>query len=261
MAETICIVGNSVSLLVWPRRNKTDDLTYAEHLETMGWIIKSASRQGVMISDTCFYLEDDVLNNRPDYLILQFGIVEATYRARPRFLHRQFSNNNWRNSVVRIPYRGPQKRSLISLLNKAYRQAEKLFFALGIKWRYLSPRLFQDALEQTISTCKRHCGAKGYILIGILPVNERLEEIAPGTRQSTSEFNEIMRAFAENTSHVRFVNPSEIFQQESLNELIPDSIHLSALGHELLAQKLNAILLGLGSSSSRRFEDDLTTVA
>ena len=242
MGKTICILGNSVSLLVWPKRNTPNDRTYGEHLRAMGWHVKSASRQGVMISDTCLYLEDDVLNNAPDYLILQFGVVESTYRARPRFLHKQFSNNNWRNNIVRIPYRGPSKRAFVSLLNKAYQQIEKALFASGIRWRYLSPRHFRDALEQTVAACKKNSGVKGYILVGISPINERLEQIAPGTRQSTAEYDEIMRAYAESTPHVSFISLFEVFQNESLKEVVPDGIHLSALGHKLLAKELNSIL-------------------
>jgi len=244
MHKTVCIVGNSVSLLVWPRRDNGSDLTYAEHLEVMGWVVKSTSRQGVMISDTCLFLEDDVLNIRPDHLILQFGIVEATYRARPRFFHKWFSNNNWRNSVVQIRYRSPFKRSLVSILNKLYQQTEKVQFALGLKWRYLSPKLYRDSLEQTVATCKRYSGIKSYILIGVSPINERLEGLAPGTQQSVGEYNEIMREFAEETSQVEFVDPSEIFQDEKYADLVPDGIHLSAAGHALLASKLNAILVG-----------------
>ena len=84
-----------------PDRISENEKTYVEWLERYGTVI-NASKQAVMLKDVYRYLEDEVIRHFPDYVIINMGIVEATYRARPRFLQNYLSENAWNNNIINV---------------------------------------------------------------------------------------------------------------------------------------------------------------
>lgn len=242
LGQTI-VLGNSVSLLVWPRRGGPQDQPYPELLSSMGWSVRNASKQGVTVGDVYCYLEDEVLSKSPESIVMQFGIVEATYRTRPRALHQAFSNNNWCNSIINMPYRSIGVKKLYRTIGQFYRLVERLLFAIGLKWRYMSPDDFEDAIRGIIGKCRAQSSAKVFLLVGIPPVGPELERKAPGTAHSTAVYNEVMQKIAAEAPDIQFICLERLFAQLPIELAVADDIHLTAEGHKLLALAIHNITL------------------
>lgn len=242
MSVKIAILGNSVPLLVFPRRCSLNDKTYAELLEENGCKIINASKQAVTLADVYRYLEDEVIRYFPDYLIIHLGIVEATFRARPRFLQNYFNENAWKNNIINISYCSTYKRAIQRVIKSIYKLLEKILYSLRIKWRYLSPGKFSHALKDLLICLEAHTPVKKIIIVGMLPGNTILEKLAPGTGQSIEEFNAIMRNISFGFHNTHYLNVEEILSGHALQEISPDSIHFNALGHKLLAKHILSII-------------------
>ena len=108
----ISILGNSVPLLIHPFRKNAEEKTYTEILYDNGLHIVNGAKQSAMVTDVYTYLEDECIRHFPDFVILHFGIVEATFRARPRWLQNVFSMNAWNNSVIKKKYNSAVTRGV-----------------------------------------------------------------------------------------------------------------------------------------------------
>lgn len=192
----------------------------------------------MIITDLYRSFEEDVLCKAPTHIIFHFGIVEATTRARPRLLHSLFSKNNWRNRLVDIPYRSMLSRFLIRKLATLYRPIERGLFKCRLTWRYLNPRKFNLALRELINLCHAQTPVKNIFLIAIMPVSNKFECIAPGTRKSVAKFNSILKSIAEDMEIVEYISIEETQHPNSI-PFSPDSIHLNASAHYKIADTID----------------------
>ncbi len=241
----VCILGNSVPMLVQPLRQNSDEKTYVEHLRGNGFSVLNASKQSAMLSDLYYYLEDECIRHYPDYVVLNFGIVECTYRARPRWLQDYFSMNAWNNSVINKGYNGGIKRGIKFIGKRLFRKIiERPLFAVGIKRRWLGPAHFKFILRDVVKRIFSDSPAKKIILVGMPPIAPWIERQAPGTQQSIAEYNSIFRSVKEEYENILYLDPSTLAPPERMKELTEDGIHYTAKGHVLVAQALMPLLKG-----------------
>lgn len=240
----ISIIGNSVPLLIQPFRRSAEDMTYAEHLRDRGFAVVNAAKQSAMVTDLYTYLEDECIRHFPDFVIIHFGIVEATYRARPRWLQNAFSMNAWNNSVIRRGYNGPITRGLKYVAKKLYRKSlERIIFGLGLQRRWVGPERFRFVLRDVVKRVFADTPTKRVVIIGMPRVAEWVEREAPKTNRSIDEFNQVMRDCATEYPNISFFDAVD-FQQRTPTAISPDGIHFTAAGHRLLADRLGEMLNG-----------------
>lgn len=242
--KKIGILGNSVSLLVLPHRKAIDDKTYAEHLEDQGYSIINASKQSVMLYDVYRYLEDELIRYFPDYIVINMGIVEATLRARPRFLQNFFSENAWRNNIINISFLTMLQRGFRRVSKVFYRFVERILYALHIKWRWMSPRKFKFAIYDVLKILSTYTPAKKIIVLGMLPVSSELDRVSPGTKDSVVQYNNFMREESSRFERAIFVGMDDIFSSDEIKNATEDSIHLSALGHKRVSEHISNMIEG-----------------
>jgi hypothetical protein len=241
----VSILGNSVPLLIQPFRQGAHDKTYIEHLRDDNFTILNASKQSVILSDYYYFLEDECIRYFPDYVIIHTGIVECTYRARPRWLQNVFSMNAWNNSVIGKKYNGPVKRGIKYIVKKIYRKSvERPLYMLGIKGRWLGPKDFRFIIKDISKRIFSDTPVKKIILIGMLPISSVIERQAPGTQKSIIEYNQILKSLSEEYPNIIYFDPQSVTSADSQSEVSSDGIHLTSLGHKLLAEKLKELLHG-----------------
>jgi len=241
MNLSVCIVGNSVSILIHPPRVAPHEKTYCEILRDRGFTVIHAGKQAVVAADLYRYLEDEVVRHFPDHVILHFGIVECTCRARPRWLQNFFSLNDWTNSIVGGALNSERTRFAKIVLRKIYRRLiERPLYAAGVSWRWLSPDDFRRVYLDVIQRLFRETAVKKIQLVGITPVTDELERRVPGTRASTKMYNAVMVEISRTVPDVLYVD----VDTPEFAPLSMDGIHLTAEGHELLARRIEANLTG-----------------
>jgi len=238
----VSILGNSVPLLIQPFRQHPEEQTYAEILRDRGLQIVNGTKQSAMVTDVYGYLEDECIRHFPDFVILHFGIVEATYRARPRWLQNVFSMNAWNNSVINKGYNGPVTRGIKYVGKKIYRHTvERIIFTFSLQRRWVSPRRYRFVLRDICKRIFSDTPAKRILLIGLPQVADWVEREAPGTKRSVEECNAVMKALPTEYANIFFVDLAAM-QNQTPTAFSPDGIHLNAVGHRLLAEKLLELL-------------------
>lgn len=238
----IAILGNSVSMLVIPQRVGAHEKTYIEHLGEAGFSVINASKQSVMLSDTYRYLEDEIIRHYPDYVVINMGIVEATYRARPRFLQNYFNENAWKNSIINIDYCSVTQRAARRVIKFIYRHLERAMYALHLKWRWMPPGKYRHALRDILIAILRDTGTKKVFILGMLPIAPSLERKIPGTNNSIIQYNKIMQDISGLFKTVSYVDLEAILYAKESFAVSNDSIHFNAQGHRMIAEKLAALI-------------------
>lgn len=227
-----------------PFRTKAEEKTYAEHLRDQGFLVINSAKQSSVVTDLYLYLEDECIRHFPDYVILHFGIVEATWRARPRWLQNVFSMNAWNNSVIRKGYNGPITRGVKFIAKKTYKRLiERVCFALRLRTRWVGPKDFQFVFRDVAKRIFSDTPARKIILVGMTPVAAWVERQTPGTNESIKKYNQLMREVAGEYANIHFLDTARLFSEPSTT-FSPDGIHLSAEGHYRVANALKQLLQG-----------------
>jgi hypothetical protein len=252
-APRVCILGNSVPLLIQPFRASSHEKTYGEHLAAKEFVVINSSKQSAMVSDLYYYLEDECIRQFPDYVIFHFGIVECTYRARPRWLQNFFSMNAWNNSVISKGYNGPLVRGGKFLVKKLYRKTlEKVLYALGIKRRWVGPEKFRFIITDVFKRIFSDTPVKRIIVVGMPPIADWMEKHIPGTQVSITEYNTILKDICTLYPNIVYVDTHHAFQQKGdYDKLTQDGIHFTAAGHAFFSDQLLPLLTG----ERRQFTD------
>lgn len=242
---TVCILGNSVSMLVQPFRSSAEDRTYGEHLRERGFTVVNRSKQAVVLTDVYRYFEDEVTREFPDYVILNFGIVDCTVRVRRRWLQNAFAMNAWNNSVINRVYNGPLHRGFLHFAKRFYAKTfEPALYALGLGRRWVSPGTFRFVLKDLVKRLFADTPAKRIILVGMLTPSHWLEREAPGTTASAAEYNTIMADLAAEYPALAYLDTEVAVAVPARSTVTWDGIHLTGLGHRMLADALEKLLTG-----------------
>lgn len=243
--KKICILGNSVSLLVVPDRKNSIEKTYSELFEEVGYNVINSSKQATTLSDVFRYFDDEVIRLFPNIVIINYGIVEATYRTKPRWLNNYFSGNDWNNNIIDNSYCPFFSRFIRKGFKILYKPIGRIFFLLHLKWRFMTPKKFSKALFLLLLKLTAYTPVKQIIILGMLPIDGNLEKIAPGTKSSVLEYNMIMNKVCDSYEKAIFIDLSSIFTEKSeLLQASIDSIHLTAYGHKMVFDKIYSLING-----------------
>lgn len=139
---------------------------------------------------------------KPDFVILQSGIVDCAPRALTR-LELEFVKRLRMYRLVR-----PMSELLRKMRRISYTKLEQF--------------------EQTLEALKQHFSPGQLVAIGILPGCEAYEKAVPGITQQIRSYNEIL------SKHTRFIS-TDMYPSEAIAN---DFHHMTPTGHALLAETL-----------------------
>lgn len=240
----VCVVGNSVGFKVRPPRQAVDDLTYSELLQRDGHEVRNVSKAGVMLAEQFGLLDDDVITYFPDVVILHHGIIEVFHRQTVRRWNNAAILNQYRNQVAFAPYRGssPWSRS-VNLGWRAVNGVTRRIAGLtGRSWQWQSTQAFLQVMRATSDLLLKETPARLFV-VGITPPAPKAELDLPGLTQSIAHANDGLRQLCLDLgARAEYVDVPALLRGHAHEELVPDGIHFSALGHRLLAQVLIARL-------------------
>lgn len=232
----ICILGNSVPLLVSPYRQNEEEMTYGEILRNNLFEVKNCGRQSTMISDLYKTLEEDCLSFFPDIVVLNYGIVECTYRTRTRWLQSRFSINAWKNTIISTPLMVRWKRIRNYVIKKLLRPFDRFFHCIGLHYRWMPPSKFGFCLMDISRAILKETGVNEIIVLGMLEARTWLEREAPKTSKSIIRYNEIMKSLCSSTQGLVFIDTARLLGNDLAYS--DDGIHFTATGHELIAKAI-----------------------
>lgn len=235
----ICILGNSVPLVVAPARSSREEGTYAEILLTQGHEVHNAARQSMLITDLYRCLEEDCISRAPQIVVLNFGIVEATMRVRSRRLQNGLTANAWKNVISGTPCMGPYHRAFAHAVRRVVRLVERPAFALHLAHPWVRPGLFEFALKDIAKSVFKDTPTEQVILIGMPRSPSWLEREAPGTSRMVDALNAIMIRVAGSCADTQYIDPNGIPGPQGAYS---DGIHFTASGHRWIAEQLMAMM-------------------
>lgn len=233
MQRTIVIMGNSVSLVMRPPRAGADERTYAEILagelpaQVINW-----SQRAATVGDGLRAVEREVVPRYPEAVILQYGIVECTYRDVPRWLYQytKLRLQGDEGALERLPVRLAAR--LLVPLSRAWARARGT-------WRWMEPPVFAEDLRKLTALIRKETAASIFLL-SIPQPSARVEGLSPGTQRSAGEYNAALRDLAA-SEKITLLDAAAIAAPDP-ERLLPDGIHFSAAGHRLVADQLIALL-------------------
>lgn len=245
--KKICISGNSVGLRVRDPidKEKTDSKNFSGYLESDGYYVINKCRAGVMIDEAYGLIEEDILSHNPDYIILCFGIVEVSKRRTIRSIQNATIHNYYLNSIRYKKYnynKGIQKieNLLFRIINGLTRRFAEKF---NINWQWMSNNNYSMVLNNCVGCLLKETNAK-IIVLKILNPGQRIENKVPGTMENVQKVNLKLQKLKDNfvDSRVLILDLNKLIRNENLSQIIPDGIHLSGRGHEILANSIDMLI-------------------
>ncbi len=234
MAAPICILGNSVSLVLRPPRQRPDERTYAELLrDDDGYALINWSQRAAMVSDGLRAVEDEVITRYPQAVIIQYGIVECTYRDMPRWLYQfvKLRLQGDENRLQRLPVQ-LAARTLMPL-------SRRVWTRLRGRWRWMEPEVFAADIRKLVLLLRKETAALPLVM-NIPTPSQRVERLAPGTVASAAEYNRVLAHLTAELD-VPLIDAAALIAPDP-DALLPDGIHFSAAGHQRVAATIRAIL-------------------
>jgi hypothetical protein len=234
----VAVLGNSVPLLVSPRRSHRDEGTYPERLEVLlaeadlPATVTNRSRLFELIHEGGRRFPHEVAPLQADVLIVNYGILELQPNVLPTTVNRHLTRVTpggrglrrlWHR--VAVPRMWPVARAW-----QRWASAR-----VGLRTWRLRPELFVAELADLVRIARN-----SQVLVLVLDVHEpgpRLEHFMPGVRARWVRFQTVLRDYvaALDDPGVRLVEVSAVV--EDLGEVeLGDGQHLSATAHARVAE-------------------------
>lgn len=219
----ILIFGNSVGLNVRP--NTDSKWTYVRFLERKypykeGHLVINKCKWNLMITDeTLETFANEVLQNRPDYIIFNFGINESAPRTIPKFLWRILNNQDGRQSNMKV------------LINKVIKYfSPSLIKRFNLKG-WVKEELFLHQLKARLEFINKETHSQT-IVLGITKANERVERLLPNINDIIISFNKGMAQLCSKMDECYFI---DVFD---LGDETGDGIHYTEKGHKMVFERI-----------------------
>ncbi len=230
----IVVAGNSVALRVRPPEEYPGNENYSMLLEKnlqeslQNHIILVENRSsGALTIPEAVNQTDELINDFPDFYILNFGVVDASTREIPQWLYKRV-NKKAKSTFEYL---------LAAVHGNIFRKNRPFFVKIRGKRSWVSKKKFRKYLSLMIETLKKETNAR-IIALPINPANDRVEQELPGSREKQLIYNRCIQEICNKHDQI-FVNTTDFIEEKHY----PDGVHYSAEGHELMAEKLTEVIL------------------
>jgi lysophospholipase L1-like esterase len=227
----VLVVGNSVSVRVRPPEDKGQNFTFSNIIESQlspEASVFTLAESGLMINDFAKN-PDRLITEKPDVLISNFGIVELSSRSINRSLYDFLYYRKVRSKF------GRTFQLILSIIETKFR-IPLVYLRFKRPWYNLS--LFIRDYFELISRVQRETGTK-FIVLGINLPNARVEKQLPGSIKRVQKANKIIENKCLNLNNVYYIPVNTELDHKSH---FPDGIHYNKLGHEMIADKIKAVI-------------------
>jgi lysophospholipase L1-like esterase len=193
-----------------------------DHFPEIECVIWAESDNSVANIDNHF--NELVLQQYPDIIFLQCGIIEGSLRILPRGL---------KNILALLP----GGKYITGSIRNRRRQWMKLLNIFRLKFYELDLHQFESHLSSIIKKVKENNIEFG--ILEIAPLSQDfINNMIPGNNQSLARYNSILVKVAKRHD-VKLINSIENNHNASLNDLyIKNTVHFSVEGHELIAKNI-----------------------
>jgi lysophospholipase L1-like esterase len=239
----VSVLGNSLPILmVPPRRDRSTEATYPEHLERrlraggLDVTVRNDSRLFGLLTDGYRHYQLDVVPWAPDVLVVHFGIIELQPNVVPTFLNRHFTTQHTGGKGLVGLYRRRVMGRLWPPLRRYQRRAATV---VGPDRSFrLPPAHFEAELRRLIQQARSQ---QVLVLVcDINPPGARLEHFLPGIRERWRRYQAILEQVVADAADddVRLVRVSKVVEGHE-DEALPDGLHFTATGHADVARLLS----------------------
>ncbi|MFC1628600.1 SGNH/GDSL hydrolase family protein [Gemmatimonadota bacterium] len=240
----VSVIGNSVGMRIRPPCRGKQDMLYSARLAGQGHEVSNHTRAGIMINEAFGYLDDEVITEHPDFVILNFGIVEVCFRQTPRRLQNSLIHNYYLNQLHGRPFMFLSgwrrvRHLILRVINGSIRRGAVI---LNLRWQWFRTERFMTVMKSMIDVLLKETSAE-ICLIGINPCTARIERVVRGTSEEISRTNALLRELAASyPARIHFLDPIDVLGKDEAADLVPDGIHYSAEGHRLMAESLQRLI-------------------
>lgn len=228
----IAIIGNSVGQRVRPPAYNREHQNYAKRLYELGrgrFVVQNFCQFSETIGSCLNKTFDHLFVLSPDIVIINLGINECLTRLVPRCLFPALSgmilDENRLQKMIRD--------RVAHLIN--YYAAPRLISTFNLSPWYPMP-VFKMKYEKLIMLLKKEF-YPNIVCLGINPCTDRIEKLLPGSIANIPKYNAIIEQVAKSQG-CSFVETESWIDDTNIQVLVPDGIHLSAEGHNILATKI-----------------------
>lgn len=239
----IIVAGNSVALRVRPPEEHPGNENYSVLLEKKlqnsldDRIVLIENRSsGALTIPEALNQADKLINDFPDYYILNFGVVDASSREIPQWYYKRI-NKKAKSTFEYL---------LAAVHGNLLKKYRPFFVMIRGKRSWVSTKKFRKCFSTLIGTLVKETNAR-IIALPINPANNRVEQELPGSRDKQLIYNRIIQEACNKYKQI-FLDTTDFIEERHY----PDGVHYSAVGHELLAEKLKDIILKDRKPSSSR---------
>lgn len=229
----VAVLGSSISMLVRPAGAGQPYPRILEQILNSRrdeiWLVQNLSDIAATVADVAVVARQ-LVAERPDYVVLQFGHVEAVLRPASR--------RAWQRAFLRSPglsHQAQRRRRVWAWYSEARRR-------IGLRQQWIDAGTFERLLNGLVAYLQEEAGSS-VILVEAPPGDDRLERYGKGSLAEISRFNKLIDAVARDRDAV-LVRMEELTAGTELANIVTDGTHLSAAGHtrlgELIAERILA---------------------
>jgi hypothetical protein len=195
-------------------------------------------RAGTLITEQFRYIDDELVALFPDVTILNFGIVELFHRRTFRPINNHPIRNYYNNLILGRNYsRRPRFGDLVARAVNAL--TNRIGSIFGISWQWLDTRSYLQVLRAICDLAIAETSSVVFILeLPRFPPTSSKYSVE--TDRRISQINNDVHIWAQNSSGRIIILPLNtlIPEDRTLERLIPDGIHFSAVGHRIIYSEL-----------------------
>lgn len=254
----VLVLGNSMPTIVAPARRSRQEGTYVEVLE---WLLRDAGYEVAMRNSSRAFDQIHQGTRRfvqvermdfPDVLIVHYGLNECRPPVVPWMTLKHLHKTNkglWQPART-------YRRLVTPHVWRMIRRYQTFASArVGQRTWRMSPTRFRLELARLIELARQE---RMLVLVAdVNPPGRRIGELIPGLVERCQRYRGLVADVVSGCEDddVRLVPVSAIVEELGVDEGLPDSLHLSATGHQRLAEMLSAeIAPWLDAQGARRQE-------
>jgi hypothetical protein len=238
----VVVVGNSVAVLCRPKDMPCFEPPYAGRLQRLCRVhgaevdVVNHGRWFERINTAWRRWDRDVAPLLPAVVIVNYGFAECQPFVVPHVVHRALLDWKTRTSAASELGRrllvGPGRQ----IVGRATTPIARI---AGQRTHKLGPKRFEAELTRYIRSCRTELGAL-VLVVGLNPPGENMVRFQPGVEERRDRFDRIEREVVArfDDEAVQFVDVEPVFSALGQLGASADGLHLTAAGHELLADDL-----------------------
>ncbi|MDY9922949.1 SGNH/GDSL hydrolase family protein [Methanobacterium sp.] len=228
--KLITIVGDSLSMVrPWDGILYKDTYVYKlQELLNNNYIIIHYSERAnnILLEYNRVVGQDGMLYSQPDIIIIHLGIVDCAPRL---FSQQKHQILNFLSSLTIF--------NSITSFYMQFKSKHRRFFTKNFPKTYVPIEIFKDKFEYLINEIRKNTNAK-VLIINIADTNKINKARSYGFEKNILEYNQILEDLVNDNKDIcSLIN---FFELTNLNKhlILEDGIHLSKMGHEILAKIL-----------------------